>query len=390
MHGDIKIPLNEYKERAQKAAAILRREELDALIVNGNEADYANTRYFSGFWPLFERCGVAVGANGDAALMVGPESREFAADRSKIDKIFVVKEYREGADPAYPELTADTFNDAFAAIGITDKKLRIGVASWLDTNVVQMEGIRAAFPEAEIVRADAIMIELRSIKSDAEIACLREGYRIAEVASQQVIREIKPGMTELQMVGVAQRVIYEEGADYEGLPMYVFSEASTRHAISRSGYRKFEKGDIVQLNLSAKIDGYSASIGYPVVLGKLEGKRRDVVLFGREAHFWTQRQLKAGVIAADVAKGFYKFYEDKGYAENFVYGPMHGTGLIEVEAPWVETISDYPFKPNMCYQIDTFISTDTFGVRWEKGITITQDGCDVLSPEIGELYELNF
>jgi len=390
MHGYICIPKQEYKQRAENAAAILRRENLDALIVNGNEADYANTRYFSGFWPLFERCGVAIDANGDAALMVGPESREFAADRSKIDKIFVLKEYREGADPAYPELTADTFNDAFAAIGIMGKKLRIGVASWLDTSVVQMEGIRAAFPEAEIVRADAIMIELRSIKSDAEIACLREGYRIAEVASQQVIREIKPGMTELQMVGVAQRVIYEQGAEYEGLPMYVFSEASTRHAISRSGYRKFEKGDIVQLNLSAKIDGYSASIGYPVVLGELEGKRRDVVLFGREAHFWTQQQLKAGVIAADVAKGFYKFYEDNGYAKNFVYGPMHGTGLIEVEAPWVETISDYPFKPNMCFQIDTFISTDTFGVRWEKGITITQVGCDVLSPEIGELYELDF
>jgi len=390
MHGDICIPKQEYKQRAENAAAILRREKLDALIVNGNEADYANTRYFSGFWPLFERCGVAIGANSDAALMVGPESREFAADRSKIDKIFVLKEYREGADPAYPELTADTFNDAFAAIGITGKKLRIGVASWLDTSVVQLEGIRAAFPEAEIVRADLIMIELRSIKSDAEIACLREGYRIAEVASQQVIQEIKPGMTELQMVGVAQGVIYEQGAEYEGLPMYVFSEASTRHAISRSGYRKFEKGDIVQLNLSAKIDGYSASIGYPVVLGKLEGKRRDVVLFGREAHFWTQQQLRAGVIAADVAKRFYKFYEDNGYAKNFVYGPMHGTGLIEVEAPWVETISDYPFKPNMCFQIDTFISTDTFGVRWEKGITITQDGCDVLSPEIGKLYELNF
>jgi Xaa-Pro aminopeptidase len=390
MHGDICIRKQEYKQRAENAAAILRRENLDALIVNGNEADYANPRYFSGFWPLFERCGVAIGANGDAALMVGPESREFAADRSKINKIFVLKEYREGADPAYPELKAETFNDAFAAIGITGKKMRIGVASWLDTSVVHLEGIRAAFPDAEIVRADAIMVELRSIKSDAELACLREGYRIAEMASQQVIREIKPGMTELQMVGVAQRVIYEQGAEYEGLPMYVFSEASTRHAISRSSYRKFEKGDIVQLNLSAKIDGYSASIGYPVVLGKLEGNRRDIVLFGREAHFWTQQQLKAGVIAADVAKRFYKFFEDKGYAKNFVYGPMHGTGLIEVEAPWVETISNYPFKPNMCFQIDTFISTDTFGVRWEKGIAITQDGCDVLSPEIGELYELEF
>src|SRR5690606_15729240 len=107
---------------------------------------------------------------------------------------------------------------------------------------------------------------------------------------------------------VAQRVIYENGAEYEGLPMYVFSEKSTRHAISRSSYRKFEKGDIVQLNLSARIDGYSASIGFPIVLGKLTGKRRDVVMFGLEAHKWTEKQLRAGVPAADVAKGYYQFF----------------------------------------------------------------------------------
>ena len=72
MYGKIYIPDNEYKERVARAAAILRRRGLDALIVNGNEADYANTRYFSGFWPLFERCGVAISADGRAALMVGP------------------------------------------------------------------------------------------------------------------------------------------------------------------------------------------------------------------------------------------------------------------------------------------------------------------------------
>ena len=224
------------------------------------------------------------------------------------------------------------------------------------------------------------------------ISRISTAIRIAELASQQVIKEIRPGMTELQMVGVAQRVVYEEGAEYEGLPMYVFSEASTRHAISRSSYRKFEKGDIVQLNLSAKIDGYSAAIGYPVVLGKLEGKRRDIVLFGREAHFWTQQQVKAGVPVADVAKKFYDLFVEKGYKDNYVYGPLHATGLIEVEAPWVETSSDYNFLPNMTYQIDTYISSDElgFGVRWEKGIAVTETGCDVLSPEIGKLYELEF
>ncbi len=390
MHGTICIPSHEYHERALKAGKILQREKLDALIVNSNEADYANARYFSGFWPLFERCGVAIAPSGKAALMVGPESREFGIDRSHIDKVFVLKEYREGADPAYPELQADTYHDVFKAIGVTGKKLRIGVASYLDTSVVIMQGIRDAFPEAEIVRADKIMVELRSIKSVNEINCLKEGYRIAELASQQVIKEIKPGMTELQMVGVAQRVVYENGAEYEGLPMYVFSEASTRHAISRSSYRVFQKGDIVQLNLSAKIDGYSAAIGYPLILGKLEGKRRDVVLFGREAHFWTQKQVKAGVPASDIAKKFYQYYCENGFKDNFVYGPLHGTGMIEVEAPWVETSSDYLLQPNMTYQIDTFISTEKFGVRWEKGIAVTEDGCEVLSPEIGELYELEF
>ena len=389
-HGTIRIPDEEYKQRVQRAAKILQREGLDALIVNSNEADYANARYFSGFWPLFERCGVAISPAGDAALMVGPESREFGADRCKLDKVFVLKAYRESADPAYPELQADTYQDVFNALGIKGKKLRIGVASYLDTSVVIMEAIRDAFPEAEIVRADHIMVELRSIKSINEINCLREGYRIADLATQQVIKEIRPGMTELQMVGVAQRVIYENGAEYEGLPMYVFSEASTRHAISRSSYRRFEKGDIVQLNLSAKIDGYSAAIGYPIVLGKLEGRRRDVVMFGLEAHKWTQKQVKAGVMASDIAKDFYKFYEENGYKDNFVYGPLHGTGMIEVEAPWVETSSNYKLQPNMCYQIDTFISSDTFGVRWEKGIAVTENGCDVLSPEIGTLYELEF
>jgi len=143
-HGSIRIPDEEYKERAQRAAKILQREGLDALIVNSNEADYANARYFSGYWSLFERSGVVIAPTGEAALMVGPESKEFGADRSKIEKIFVLKAYREGADPAYPELQADTYQDVFRSLGITGKKLRIGVASYLDTSVVIMEAIKAA------------------------------------------------------------------------------------------------------------------------------------------------------------------------------------------------------------------------------------------------------
>ena len=49
--------------------------------------------------------------------------------------------------------------------------------------------------------------------------------------------------------------------------------------------------------------------------------------------------------------------------------------MIEVEAPWMETTSDYLLEENMTFQVDTFISGPTFGCRWEKGIAITKDGC---------------
>ncbi len=375
MANRVCIPDSEYKERIAKAAKLVRERGLDVMVVASTESDYANARYFSGFWPLFERAGVAISANGDAALMVGPESAIFAKDFGKIEKQFVLREFRESADPAYPELHADTFKDVFKAIGVTGENIKIGLGSYVECTLPIFEGLKDSFPKAEIVKCNDIMVTLRKIKSINELACIQEGFRIVDLATDEVIRHLKPGVTELQMVGIAQRVIYEEGAEYEGLPMYVFSEASTRHAISRSSYRKIEKGDIVQLNLSAKIDGYSPAIGLPVVMGKLEGERRRIVEFCLKAHDWTVDQLKAGVMASDVAKNFYKLYEENGMKDNFVYGPCHGTGMIEVEAPWMETTSDYPLEENMTFQVDTFISGPTFGCRWEKGIAITKDGC---------------
>ncbi len=387
----VKIPLNEYKERIAKAAKIVADMGLDVLVVNSTESDFANVRYFSGFWPLFERAGVAISASGKAALMVGMESKIFAADYGNMENIFVLLDYRESADPAYPEANPNTFRDVFESLGVKGDKIRIGVASWLDTTMVMMDGLKKCYPEAEIVRSDQIMVTLRKIKSPNEIACMRQGFKIVEYATQKVIEALKPGVTECQMVGIAQQAIYEKGAEYEGLPMYVFCEKSTSHAISRSRPdRVIGKNDMVQLNLSARVDGYSPSVGIPVCMGKLSPERRAYVEFGKEAHFWTQEQIKAGVLASDIAKNFYQMFVDTGHKDNFVYGPCHGTGMIEVESPWMETVSNYPLEPNMTFQIDTFLSAPDFGLRWEKGIAVTETGCDPLCQSIGKIYELGF
>jgi len=388
MANRVQIPEEEYVQRRKKAAEMAAAQGLDVLIVNSNDSDYANVRYFSGFWPLFETAGVAIAPSGKAALMVGPESAKYAADRSVLPDIFQLMEYRESADPAYPELKSSNYTEVLAFLGVRGKKLKIGVGGWLVTNPVQLEGLRACFPGAQIVRADQIMVDLRSVKSENELACLREGFRITEIATREVIKALRPGMTELQLVGIAQKTIYEHGAEYEGLPMYVFSEKSTRHAISRSTYREIKAGDIVQLNLSAKIDGYSPSIGMPVSMGPLTGRKREIVEFGLEAHRWTYGQLRAGVVAAEVAKGYVELFRRRGYMANYVYGPCHGTGLIEVEAPWMESSSEYLLREGMTFQVDTFVSGEEFGIRWETGIVVRKEGCELLSSPIGQIHEI--
>ena len=63
----ITIPVEEFKQRVANAAKLVQAKGLDVLVVNGSEADYADTRYFSNFWPVFERVGVAIAANAGGA-----------------------------------------------------------------------------------------------------------------------------------------------------------------------------------------------------------------------------------------------------------------------------------------------------------------------------------
>ncbi len=371
-----------------KAQALIRERGLDILLVNSNEAEFANVRYFSNYWPIFEIAGVVIPPEGEAALIIGPESEAFARDRSKVKKVHKMTEYREPADPAYPGVSVSSFQEVFADVGVPQPR-RIGIGGYLVTTAPVLDGLKAAFPGAELVRADDIMVALRSIKSENELRCLRKAFEIAEDAVEVVLKGLRPGMTELQVVGVAQGAIYERGAEYEGMPQYVFAGRSTRHAISRPTHNVLEKGDLVQLNISARIDGYSSGVGVPVCLGKMRPRMKELVKFGLEAHQQTISWLKAGAPASDVAKRYRQLFVDRGYERCFLYGPCHGLGMIEVEPPWMEETSEYPLAPNMTFQVDTFVSGDEFGLRWEDGGRVTADGFELFSGRFWGVNEIS-
>ena len=96
------IPKEEYFERIAKFQARIKEAGLDACLVHGTECDFANVRYLTEYWPTFEQAGVFVPAEGDAVLLIGPESLKYAQGRSVVPKIALLLNYRESAEPDYP------------------------------------------------------------------------------------------------------------------------------------------------------------------------------------------------------------------------------------------------------------------------------------------------
>ena len=83
---------------------------------------------------------------------------------------------------------------------------------------------------------------------------------------------------------------------------YCFCGPATNNAISRPTHNRISKREVIQLNIGARVGGYSSSVGVPTSVGPLPERKKRLVAFGLEAHFKTLDLLKSGRAAADVVK----------------------------------------------------------------------------------------
>lgn len=382
------IPNSEYTRRIKRFQENIRAAGLDAALVHANESDFANVRYLSEYWPTFEAAGVFVPAEGSPVLIIGPESEAYARTRSKIKQIALMVEYRESAEPEYPGIPVAHFKDV-VKMAMPGKKLRkLGLVGYSVMPLPVYHSLCRELPKVELIKADDTLISLRINKSANEIKLAKRAYEISEIAIGAILNEIKPGMTELQVIGIAQREIYQHGGEYEGHALYCFCGPATKHAISRPTHNTIKKNEIIQLNIGARVGGYSSSVGLPISIGKLPARKKRLVEFGLEAHFKTMELMKAGKPAADVVREYEEFVEERGFKQYMLYGPCHGIGMMEVERPWMESTSTYALQENMTFQVDTFFYDHDFGLRWENGVRVTKKGVERQSQEYMKIVEL--
>lgn len=382
------LPKQEYLDRIAKFQANIKAAGLDACLVHGNEADFANVRYLSEYWPTFEAGGVFVPAEGNAVLLIGPESENYAKGRSVIPEIKKMVEYRESAEPQYPGIAVAHYPDVIkAAMG--DRPLKkLGLVGYSVMTLPVYMSLKKELPETELIKADETLLPLRYIKSENELNLMRKAFEISEIAVDAILNEIKPGMTELQVIGIAQREIYKHGGEYEGHALYCFCGPATNNAISRPTQNKIIENEVIQLNIGARVGGYSSSVGLPISIGPLPERKKRLVEFGLKAHAKTMELMEAGKPAAAVVKEYEEWVKAEGFSKYMLYGPCHAIGMMEVEQPWMESTSTYDLKENMTFQVDTFFYDQDFGLRWENGVIVKKGVVEKMSQKYMKLVEL--
>lgn len=385
------IPLSEYKERIKKVQKNMKVEGYDLLLAYGNEAEPQYVRYFSGYWPSFETAGVLIPAEGEPMLLIGPESFTYASDRTRIEKVRLLKAFRESSEPEYPGKKLDTFASVFAEM-LGDKSItRFGVAGLPLMTIGVYEALAEELGVVKIEKADDIVNKIRMIKTENELACMRAAAEITRKTFDYVLENVKVGMTEQQVVGLALGKMHELGAERESYPLWCLTGQGSNQAISRPRNKVIEKGDLTFIQIGARVDGYASTIGRAVVFGKVTEEQKSLIETGYKAQEKAIAMLKAGVPACEIAKTHIKNVTDMGYGDWLLYGPFHGNGTMEGESPWIETTSDYLLEENMTFCADIFLGSNEkgIGIRIEDVVRVTKDGAENLTNYPRRLFEID-
>ena len=380
------IPRSEFETRVIRIQEALAAENLDALVVYGDEYRKESLRYVCNFWPIFERGMCCIPRQGAPVLAGAPEGEAYAREMCVWEDVRNVREFACVSVPEeidYPQAEYSSLKEVLGDALRGGKRLGI-VGRW-DIPEPIMLRIREAIPGAELVDAADILTELRLIKTTAEIGCLRRAGALACAGYEKLMAACVPGNTERQAAGAAEGETRTRGA--EGINFMVFgSGPRTATIIGRPTNRVMREGDMVMAAMAVQYEGYVATVEYPFVIGKAsDGQKRFLNALFEAANVQLDF-LKDGVISGEMVRAVKAVFRRLGMEEYDLYPPMHGIGLAEAESPYPDADAPYPLRSGMCVNSDVSLFGHADGSnRIEEGFVITPDGPDSLTPTIREL-----
>lgn len=320
----------------------------------------------------------------------GPAFKDFNLDFSQFDKVMF---YQFKDDVRDHNEEGDLFEL------ISQFKQKVGY----DSKDLSIEPEKS---NIDLVTLNTIMTVMRGIKKPEELDLLRKAVDISTLAQSEVMKAMKPGLSEMEIQGLHEYIFKIYRAEYEGYNSIVGAghNGCVLHYIDN--YKaEIEDGELILMDLGAEYHGYTADVTRTIpVNGKFSPEQKQIYDLVYEAQEAAMKECKPGVkfsvlYAATkevinnglVELGIYKstanediINPETGRNRYYPHGCCHHIGLD------VHDKGEYDvLKENMVITIEPGIYIPenspadqkwwNIPVRIEDDYLITKDGCELLS-----------
>lgn len=257
----------------------------------------------------------------------------------------------------------------------------------------------AAYPDVELQSLYDLLAGMRLVKSEAEIAQLREACRITGEGWVEVLRSIKPGMGEWEMEALLSAAYIRRRARKFSFHPIIASGKDTCVLHYISNHKCCAEGDLILFDIGAEYGGYAGDMTRTIPAnGKYSPRQKAVYEACLAVHRYARDIMRPGLkkseyerlvrvrMAAELVKlGLLSQQEVDAAPENplcvrkyFMHGTSHPLGIdVHDVGP-----ADPVFEENQVWTIEPgiYIPEESIGIRIETDVLIHADYTEDLIP----------
>lgn len=352
--------------RRNRVNEILRHKNLDGMIVYSSK----NRRYLSGFTGY---TGYVVLSSERLGLIT--DFRFFEQACLQCKGFDIIKSVSN-----IVECVADTI-----------KKYGIRKLAFEDAymSVSFYEQLKEKLGDVEMVPLGDITGDIRIIKDEEELNCIKKAAQIADSAFSHILEYIKPGVTEKDIALELEYFMKKEGASGNSFNFIIASGIRSSLPYGIATNKKINSSDFLTMDFGCVYNGYCSDMTRTVVIGKANQEQKKIYDIVLKAQVKALGHIKSGVLCKDADKIARDIISDEGYGNNFGHGLGHGVGLAIHEEPRLFATSKRALEKNMVVTVEPGIYITGFGgVRIEDLVVVGENSPIVLSKSSKGLIEL--
>jgi Xaa-Pro dipeptidase len=371
---NLPFSLAEYRRRTAAVRAGLAARGIDACLISIPENIYYLTGFTTTGYYMYQT--LILPAEGEPMFVTYLEERLNVIRRSWMDRYLT---YSVIEDPIEVTLRA------VAELGLEDKVLAIEESGFFFP-IRTYKRLTEVLPRARWTDGSGVVEAVRLVKSEAEIAYIRQGAKAAMAGMKAAIAAVARGKTENDVAAEIYRATLQAGSEYPGSPPYVVSGERTGLPHGTWEGRVLRDGDIVFLEHSGCVRRYSAAMMRTCFLGRppeVVCRTADILLQGVQNAI---DAIRPGVTSGEVdaacrdtilGAGFSDYTHETGYSIGVCYPPGWNESHIMNLHPGDPT----PLVPNMVFHIVPSLMIPELNghVGFSDTVLVTASGHEVLT-----------